>query len=50
VQLIDGFHVTVNIGDKPTGKAPIAVEHSKLGSSDNNEKWRAYWKKLLSAL
>lgn len=50
VQLVDGSRVNVNISDKPNGKASIAVEHTKLGSSDDIETWRPYWKELLSEL
>lgn len=50
VQLVDGSRVNVNISDKPNAKASIAVEHTKLASSDDIEKWRPYWKELLSRL
>src|SRR5699024_609861 len=41
VQRIDGSRVNVNIGDKPNGKASIAVEHTELGSFDDIEAWRS---------
>ena len=50
VQLVDGSRVNVDISDKPHGKASIAVEHTKLSSSDDIETWRPYWKELLSKL
>lgn len=50
VQLVDGSRVNVNISDKPNGKASFSVEHTKLGSSDDIETWRPYWKELLSEL
>ena len=50
VQLVDGSRVNVDISDKPHGKASIAVEHTKLGSSADIETWRPYWKELLSEL
>src|SRR5699024_9263552 len=49
-QLVDGSRVNVDISDKPHGKASIAVEHTKLSSSDDIETWRPYWKELLSEL
>ncbi|WP_233189822.1 hypothetical protein [Corynebacterium sp. J010B-136] len=50
VQLVDGSRVNVNISDKPNGKASIALEHTKLASSDEVETWRPYWKELLAKL
>ncbi|ROR72746.1 hypothetical protein [Bogoriella caseilytica] len=48
--LADGTKVSVNVSDKGTGKAAVAVNHTKLESADDVERWRAYWKALLKQL
>lgn len=48
--LADGTRVSVNIGDKPGGKSTLAVQHSKLESAEDIERWKPVWKELLSQL
>ncbi|RRJ86413.1 hypothetical protein EG850_08680 [Gulosibacter macacae] len=47
--LEDGSTLSVNMQTKPTGeKTALAVNHDKLGSADDVEHWRAFWKAELT--
>lgn len=48
--LADGTRVSVNISDKPNGKATVGVNHTKLDSAEAIEFWRPLWKGLLAQL
>lgn len=48
VGLVDGSKISVNIQTKPNGeKSMLAINHDKLNTVEDVEKWRAYWRKLL---
>ncbi|MGA0545847.1 hypothetical protein ACO2Q1_11270 [Brevundimonas sp. VNH65] len=46
--LTDGGRVTVMFSEKAPGKIAIAVNHEKLDSPDAVERWRGWWKSVLS--
>lgn len=48
VRLTDGSRVVVNIRNKTSEKAALALEHSKLDSAEAIEYWRPLWKELLA--
>ncbi|WP_332716009.1 hypothetical protein [Pelagibacterium mangrovi] len=48
--LADGTRVGATIGEKPGGKATIAVTHEKLADEEAVARWRGYWKSVLAAL
>ena len=48
--LADGSRVSVNISDKPKGKASVSISHTKLGSAEAIEFWKPLWKDLLAQL
>lgn len=48
--LADGTRLSVNISDKPGGKASVGLTHSKLDSAEAIEYWRPVWKGLLAQL
>lgn len=49
--LEDGSRVSVNIQTKPGGdKSALAINHDKLSSSEDVEKWRAFWKTFSAKL
>lgn len=50
VNLEDGSKVAVIIGQKPTGKIHLAVNHEKLPDSNAVERWKLYWKAFLKDL
>lgn len=47
---VDTSRLSVAVEQKQSGKAIIAVTHSKLRSSDEKDTWRAYWKNTLDKL
>lgn len=50
VPMADGTRVSVNISDKPGGKASLSVNHTKLDAAEAIEFWRPVWKALLAEL
>lgn len=47
IDLADGSRINVNIQTKPSGdKSSLAINHDKLLSADDVERWRAYWKSV----
>jgi len=48
--LSDGSRISVDVNEKPPGKAVVAVTHTKLDSQEAVERWRSYWKAMLSSL
>ena len=50
VTLEDGSKINVNITTKPDGKISLGVEHSKVAGPEAREKWKAYWKEVLSTV
>ena len=48
--LADGTRVSVTISEKPGGKSTVAVQHSKLESGEDIDRWKPVWKELLSRL
>lgn len=48
--LADGARVSVTISDKLGGKSTVAVQHSKLGSAEDIDRWKPVWKDLLGQL
>ncbi|WP_196258748.1 hypothetical protein [Pelagibacterium limicola] len=48
--LADGSRLNVTIGEKPGGKATIALTHEKLAGPDEVEDWRGFWKARLADL
>lgn len=49
-RLDDGSRVVVTIGPKGPGKALLDVQHTKLSSSEDIERWRKVWKAELTRL
>lgn len=50
VNLADGTLVSVNMQAKPGGeKTAMAVNHDKLTDAADPDRWRAYWRALLTA-
>jgi hypothetical protein len=50
VSLADGTRVNVIINQKDAEKAQLSVQHRKLQSKDDAERWKSYWKSYLLAL
>lgn len=50
VALADGTRVSVTISDKPGGKSTLAVQHSKLESAEDIDRWKRVWKEILGQL
>lgn len=51
VKLADGSKVTINIQEKPGGEKSIAaVNHDDLGSSEQIDGVKAWWRSFLSSL
>lgn len=50
VSLADGTRVSVTVSDKPGGKSTVAVQHSKLESAEDIDRWKPVWKELLGQL
>lgn len=48
--LSDGSRLSMSIYEKAGGKAVIGLGHENLGSIEQTERWRAYWKSLLNKL
>lgn len=48
--LADGTRVSVTISEKPGGKSTLAVQHSKLESAEDIDRWKPIWKEILSQL
>jgi hypothetical protein len=48
--LADGTRVGATIGEKPGGKATIAVTHEKLADEAAVTRWRGYWKSVMAVL
>lgn len=48
--LVDGTRITVNVGLKAPGKSGLGINHEKLASPEEVERWRALWKDTLEAL
>jgi hypothetical protein len=48
--LNNGTRVNVTIGPKAPGKALLAIQHEKLETTDDVERWRLFWKGLLKEL
>ena len=46
----DGSRASINICDKPGGKAAVAVDHDRLASAEAADKWKEVWKPLLAKL
>lgn len=48
--LADGSRVSVTISEKPGGKSTLAVQHSKLESAGDIDRWKPVWKEILNQL
>ena len=46
-KLADGGRVTVSITHASSGKTSFGLSHDKLGSRDDVESWKTYWRKLV---
>lgn len=46
----DGGRVNVSIYAKSPEKCSLSLQHSKLGTKEDTERWRAVWKEQLSRL
>lgn len=50
VRLEDGSRVSLGIADKGDGRAALGLEHSKLYSPEDIDRWKPYWQTLLAEL
>ena len=50
VTLGDGSRMTASANQKNPDKSLLAIGHEKLGSLDEVERWRAFWKDFLAKL
>jgi hypothetical protein len=50
VKLQDGTRVTVNISEKPGGKALLQVQHENLPDQEGIARWRAYWRNIIKTI
>lgn len=48
VTLADGSKVNVNLSAKSPEKAVLGLQHAQLNTEDDRERWRAFWKRLLT--
>ncbi|MBO0595192.1 hypothetical protein I2485_09750 [Nesterenkonia sp. E16_7] len=48
--LADGSRVAVTISQKSVTKSSVGVGHTKLGSPEEVERWKAVWRELLAQL
>ncbi|EXF24529.1 hypothetical protein BG28_05925 [Nesterenkonia sp. AN1] len=48
--LVDGSRVAVTISQKSLTKSSVGVGHTKLGSPEEVERWKAVWRELLAQL
>lgn len=46
--LEDGSRISVSMYEKAPGKVSIGLGHTGLGTAEDVEKWRTYWKSLMS--
>lgn len=49
IKLADKSKLNVNFAQRPDNKTLVQVNHEKLPGTKEIEKWRAYWKKELTA-
>lgn len=48
--LADGSRVQVTVSAKGGGKVVIAVQHDRLASVEDRDRWKSYWRGRLSGL
>jgi hypothetical protein len=48
--LTDGSRIAVTISAKPGGKSSLGIGHTKLGSPEEVERWKAIWREMLGEL
>jgi len=49
-RLADGSRIQVTVSAKDGGKVVVAVQHDRLGSLEERDRWKAYWRGRLSGL
>jgi hypothetical protein len=42
--------MVVNFSDRAPGKSVIAVQHERLDSPEDADRWRAHWKAVLASI
>ena len=50
IGLEDRSHVSVNIQEKPGGKASLTVNHDRIQTQEEAALWRGYWKNIIARL
>lgn len=50
VSLEDGTRVSVGVTPKGDERATVGLEHAKLGSPEEIDRWKPFWKALLAEL
>ncbi len=48
--LADGSRVQVTVSAKDGGKVVVAVQHDRLESAEDRDRWKAYWRERLAGM
>lgn len=48
--LADGSRIQVTVSAKDGGKVVVAVQHDRLDSVEDRDRWKAYWRGRLAAI
>ena len=48
--LVDGSRLQVTVSAKDGGKVVVAVQHERVGSLEDRDRWKAYWRGRLVGL
>ncbi|NLF06102.1 MAG: hypothetical protein GX593_14040 [Actinomycetales bacterium] len=48
--LADGSRIQVTVSAKDGGKVVVAVQHDRLESAEDRDRWKAYWRERLTGL